>query len=45
MFVFLTLNPHDIKTPLMILFVHPERLDIKRVSLDWSDVDMRAYYD
>ncbi|MEC9032278.1 MAG: hypothetical protein VYB15_10375, partial [Planctomycetota bacterium] len=44
-FVFFTLNPHDIKTPLLIVFVHPERLGIQKVSLDWGDEHMRAYYE
>ena len=45
-FGFFTLNPHDIRTPLLIAFVHPERAaGIKRVSLDWDDPCMQKYYE
>ena len=44
-FVFFTLNPHDTKTPLLVAFVSEHRTQIERVSLDWNDEEMAAYYE
>jgi hypothetical protein len=44
-FVFFTLNPHDNKTPLLIVFGHGERFGFRRLSLDWDDAEMTRYYD
>ena len=43
-FIFFTLNPHDIKTPLLLAFLSERHTQIERVSLDWSDLDLTAYY-
>ena len=44
-FVFFTLNPHDNKTPLLIVFGHGERYGFRRLSLDWDDEEMTRYYE
>jgi hypothetical protein len=44
-FIFFTLNPHDIKTPLLVAFISDYHTKVERVSLDWNDDDMAAYYE
>ena len=43
-FVFFTLNPHDNKSPLLIVFGNGERYGFRRLSLDWNDATMSRYY-
>ena len=43
--VFFTINPHDIWNPLLAVFANGESLQCERISLDWSDAEMRQYYD
>lgn len=43
-FLFFTLNPHDIHSPLLIVFADADNKHVERVSLDWEDEEMRAYY-
>ena len=42
---FFTLNPHDHHSPLLIYFVGDREEHLERLSLDWNDADMAAYYD
>ena len=44
-FLFFTLNPHDTKTPLLIAFLSDRHTAIERLSLDWDDETMAAYYE
>ena len=45
--LFFTLNPHDIHTPLLLVFLDGDGVEhgCKKISLDWDDAQMRAYYD
>ena len=43
--LFLTVNPHDIQTPLLLVFTNGDNEEIERISLDWDDATMAAYYD
>ena len=42
--LFLTLNPHDIRSPLTIEFTSKEHFHIERFSLDWNDSTTDAYF-
>ena len=42
--LFFTLNPHDIKTPMLVAFANAEETRMERVNLDWDDAEMEAYY-
>jgi hypothetical protein len=42
--LFFTLNPHDIKTPLLLVFIDPVDSGCERISLDWNDAEMDKYY-
>ena len=42
--VFFTLNPRDVKSPLLVVFANSQRLRHERVSLDWDDEVMADYY-
>jgi hypothetical protein len=42
--LFFTLNPHDIKSPLLLVFIGPENSGCERISLDWNDGEMEKYY-
>lgn len=43
-FVFFTLNPHDIHSPMLIVFANADNHQMEQVSLDWGDEDMKTYY-
>jgi len=43
-FVFFTLNPHDIHSPMLIVFANADNRHMEKVSLDWGDEDMKSYY-
>ena len=43
--LFFTLNPHDIHTPLLVCFAGEKDESIEKISLDWDDETMAAYYD
>ena len=43
--LFFTLNPHDIKAPMLVVFSNPGFVRMERVSLDWGDETMDAYYE
>ena len=43
--LFWTLNPHDIKNPLLLVFLGNQGIQVERISLDWDDVEMAAYYE
>ena len=43
-FMFFTLNPHDIHNPLLIVFANTDNVHMERISLDWDDEEMKAYY-
>ena len=42
--VFFTLNPHDIWNPLLVVYAGAEGWDKRRISLDWSDEQMKDFY-
>ena len=42
---FFTLNRHDSKSPLLIVFGHGERYGFRRLSLDWDEPEMQRYFD
>ena len=43
--VFFTLNPHDIWSPLLVVFCHGETWQREKISLDWGDEKMREFYE
>ena len=43
--LFWTLNPHDIKNPLLLVFLGNQGVQVERISLDWDDDEMAAYYE
>ena len=43
--LFFTLNPHDIKNPLLLIFLGQQGVQVEPISLDWSDAEMAAYYE
>ena len=38
--LFWTMNPHDIKHPLLLVFLGHQGVDVERISLDWNDDEM-----
>ena len=42
--LFWTLNPHDIHTPLLVMFIGDREEQLERISLDWDDEEMAQYY-
>ena len=44
-FVFFTLNPHDLQSPLLLKFITEHRTQTEMISLDWSDDETSAYYE
>ena len=43
--VFFTLNPHDIWSPLLVVFCNGETWQREKISLDWGDDKMREFYE
>ena len=43
-FVFFTLNPHDIRSPLTMALVNREHFHVEQFSLDWSDDATDEYF-
>ena len=43
--LFFTLNPHDIKNPLLLVFLDHQGVHKQRISLDWNDEEMAAHYE
>ena len=39
------MNPHDIKNPLLLVFLGNQGIQVERISLDWDDTQMAAYYE
>ena len=39
------MNPHDIKNPLLLVFLGDQGIQVERISLDWDDTQMAAYYE
>ena len=42
--IFWTLNPHDIWSPLLVVFANGTSWQRERISLDWSDQEMQRFY-
>ena len=42
--LFFTLNPHDIKSQLLVKFANAEEEHMERICLDWNDAEMEEYY-
>ena len=42
--LFWTLNPHDIHTPLLVMFIEDREEQLERISLGWDDAQMAQYY-
>ena len=43
--VFFTLNPHDIWSPLTVVFSNGTAWQGESIRLDWDDVEMRRFYE
>ena len=44
-FVFFTLNPHDLQSPLLVKFVTEHRTQTEMISLDWDDEATAQFYE
>ena len=42
--LFFTLNPHDIKSQLLVKFANADEEHMERICLDWNDAEMEDYY-
>ena len=42
--LFLTINPHDINSPMLVVFANADEIHLERISLDWNDEEMASYY-
>ena len=42
--LFVTLNPHDVRSPLLVHFIGNREKHVERVSLGWDDDEMAQYY-
>jgi len=42
--LFFTLNPHDIGSPMLVVYANADKTHLERICLDWDDQEMSEYY-